>query len=83
VPRAKALPVMHDHSRQVVDKAVGSEGLEGLSAAIRLHVQRLIKMNMDANLLTMIASGPPGKLRQMKTYVLSKEEHSILNDVLT
>ena len=76
VPRAKALPMMHHHSGQLIQEVFGAwwawgGGAEagwafggGVSAAVGLHVEKLVKADMNAYLLPVVAPRPPAKQPQ-------------------
>lgn len=68
VARTEALPMMHHHSGEVVEEVLwarrarraGAAGSgEGLSAAVRLHVENLVEAHVDADLLSVVPPRPP------------------------
>lgn len=74
--RAKALPMMHHHSREFVEEVLWARRTRGagtagtgagkvfrrraISAAVRLHVQKLIETHVDSDLLPVVPPRPPG-----------------------
>lgn len=74
VARTKALPMMHHHSRKVIEEVLGARRARGagaagtgaghnfgrgLPAAVGLHVEKLVEANVDSDLLPVVPPRPP------------------------
>lgn len=59
VARAKSLPMMHDDSGELVEEVLRVGYVTGVFAAVGLHVQLLLKLNVNANLLPVVSPRPP------------------------
>lgn len=72
--RTKALPMMHHHSRKVIEEVLGARRARGagaagtgaghnfgrgLPAAVGLHVEKLVEANVDSDLLPVVPPRPP------------------------
>lgn len=69
--RAEALPMMHHHSGQFVQEVFGARRTGGggtgawralgggVSAAVWLHVEELVKADVDPDLLPVVSPRPP------------------------
>lgn len=74
--RTEALPMMHHHSGKVVKEVLwarraGAAGTgaghnfgRGVSAAVGLHVEKLVEADVDSNLLSVVPPRPPGDQSQ-------------------
>ncbi len=57
--RAKSLPMMHDDSGELIEEVLRVGYVTGVFAAVGLHVQLLLKLNVNANLLPVVSPRPP------------------------
>lgn len=84
---AEALPMMHNDGRQLVEEMLVAEWRVGggVFAAVRLHVQLLLELDVDADLLPVVTTRPPDHSREQNTRVKQTAcpERAYTNSVYT
>jgi hypothetical protein len=86
VARAKALPMMHHHRGQFVQEVFGARGASGggtgawralgggVSAAVWLHVEELVKADVDPNLFPVVSPRPPDDQSQAQNTQRTRQQ---------